>query len=78
MEHLGKDLAAWSYTSTPENMTKEAGCRELISSVLLAAAIISGGIEVCVYFPFCVLKFLLDVFLVIVFGYIPAVSLSLF
>ena len=52
MEHLGKDLAAWSYTSTPENMTKEAGCRELISNVLLAAAIIAEETDVCVLFPF--------------------------
>lgn len=55
MEHLGKDLAAWSYTSTPENMTKEAACRELISSVLLAAAIITGEIDVCVCFHLYVL-----------------------
>ena len=53
MEHLGKDLAAWSYTSTPENMKTEAGCRELIGSVLLAAAIITGEIDVCVCFHTC-------------------------
>lgn len=45
MDHLCNDLAARAYVSDPTQGRKEAKCRELISPVLVAAALLAEGVE---------------------------------
>lgn len=43
MDHVGRDLAARALISNPLDNVKEARSRELISPVLMAAAILAGA-----------------------------------
>lgn len=45
LQHLGTDLAARLLVSNPQDNIKEAGCRELISPVLVAGVVLTGDIE---------------------------------
>jgi hypothetical protein len=45
VRHVGKELAVRCFVGHPRENPKEAGCRELISPVLAAAALLAGEVQ---------------------------------